>query len=151
MRQDLGSIAAELVAGGKGILAADESTATLTRRFDKLGVPSTEQSRRAYREMLFTTSGAAEFISGAILYDETIRQKSADGTPLAQVLSRPCPPGCRDGGLARAGRKPESWPASLLSPRPLQQRCRARRVHGSDGSGMMGAGSPARRRERRDD
>jgi AhpD family alkylhydroperoxidase len=59
----------------------------LIRRFDKLGVPSTEQSRRAYREMLFTTSGAAEFISGAILYDETIRQKSSGGTPLAQVLS----------------------------------------------------------------
>ena len=88
MSQDLESIAATLVADGKGILAADESVATLTRRFDKLGIPSTEQSRRAYREMLFTTSGAAEFISGAILYDETIRQKSSDGTPLAQVLSR---------------------------------------------------------------
>jgi fructose-bisphosphate aldolase class I len=87
MSQDLESIAARLVADGKGILAADESVATLTRRFDKLGIPSTEQSRRAYREMLFTTSGAAEFISGAILYDETIRQKSSDGTPLAQVLS----------------------------------------------------------------
>jgi fructose-bisphosphate aldolase class I len=88
MREGLEGIAAELVAGGKGILAADESIATLTRRFDKLGIPSTEQSRRAYRELLFTTSGAAEFISGAILYDETIRQKSADGTPLAEVLLR---------------------------------------------------------------
>jgi fructose-bisphosphate aldolase, class I len=88
MSQDLESIAATLVAEGKGILAADESVATLTRRFDTLGVQSTEQSRRAYREMLFTTPSAAEFISGAILYDETIRQKSSDGMPLAQALSR---------------------------------------------------------------
>jgi fructose-bisphosphate aldolase class I len=87
MNQDLESIAATLVADGKGILAADESVATLTRRFDSLGIESTEQSRRAYREMLFTTAGAAEFISGAILYDETIRQKGSEGTPLAQVLS----------------------------------------------------------------
>jgi fructose-bisphosphate aldolase class I len=88
MSQDLASVAAELVGDGKGILAADESVATLTRRFDKLGIPSTEQSRRAYREMLFTTPGAADFVSGAILYDETIRQKSSDGRPLAEVLSR---------------------------------------------------------------
>ena len=87
MSEDLESAAATLVADGKGILAADESVATATRRFDPLGIPSTEQSRRAYREMLFTTPGAAEFISGAILYDETIRQKSSVGTPLAQVLS----------------------------------------------------------------
>jgi fructose-bisphosphate aldolase, class I len=88
MSGDLESIAATLVADGKGILAADESVATLTRRFDPLGIQSTEQSRRAYREMLFTAGGAADFISGAILYDETIRQKSSDGTPFAQVLSR---------------------------------------------------------------
>jgi fructose-bisphosphate aldolase, class I len=88
MSEDLEGVAASLVADGKGILAADESVATLTRRFDALGINSTEQSRRAYRELLFTTPGAAEFISGAILYDETIRQKSSDGTPLAQVLSR---------------------------------------------------------------
>jgi fructose-bisphosphate aldolase class I len=86
MSQDLESIATTLVADGKGILAADESVATLTRRFDIFGIQSTEQSRRAYREMLFTTPGAAEFISGAILYDETIRQKSSSGTPLAEVL-----------------------------------------------------------------
>ena len=87
MSQDLESIAATLVADGKGILAADESVATATRRFDPFGIQSTEESRRAYREMLFTTPGAAEFISGAILYDETIRQKSSGGTPLALVLS----------------------------------------------------------------
>jgi fructose-bisphosphate aldolase class I len=86
MSEDLGSVAATLVADGKGILAADESVATATRRFDTVGIQSTEQSRRAYREMLFTTSGASEFISGAILYDETIGQKSSGGTPLAEVL-----------------------------------------------------------------
>jgi fructose-bisphosphate aldolase class I len=86
MNETLESVAATLVAEGKGILAADESLATLTRRFDPLRIQSTEQSRRAYREMLFTTTGAAEFISGAILYDETIRQKSSGGTPLAEVL-----------------------------------------------------------------
>ena len=86
MSEDLESVAATLVADGKGILAADESVATATRRFDTVGIRSTEQSRRAYREMLFTTPGAAEFISGVILYDETIRQKSSDGTPLAEVL-----------------------------------------------------------------
>ena len=59
----------------------------MTKRFDTLGIPSTEESRRTYREMLFTSPGAAEFISGAILYDETIRQKSSGGTPLAQVLA----------------------------------------------------------------
>lgn len=87
MTKDLQDIAAMLVADGKGILAADESVRTLTRRFNTLGIESTEQSRRAYREMLFTTPGAAEFISGAILYDETIRQKSSKGTPLAEILS----------------------------------------------------------------
>ena len=86
MSEDLESVAATLVADGRGILAADESVATLTRRFDAVGIQSTEQSRRAYREMLFTTTGAAEFISGAILYDETIRQKGSSGTPLAEVL-----------------------------------------------------------------
>jgi fructose-bisphosphate aldolase, class I len=87
MSEDLEGVAATLVADGKGILAADESVATATRRFDAVGIRSTEQSRRAYREMLFTTSGAAEFISGAILYDETIRQKGSGGKPLAEVLS----------------------------------------------------------------
>jgi fructose-bisphosphate aldolase class I len=86
MNETLESVAAMLVAEGKGILAADESVATATRRFDSVGIRSTEQSRRAYREMLFTTRGVAEFISGAILYDETIRQKSSDGKPLAEVL-----------------------------------------------------------------
>jgi fructose-bisphosphate aldolase class I len=85
--QDLESVASTLVADGKGILAADETIPTLTRRFDTLGIKSTEQSRRTYREMLFTSSGAAEFISGVIMYDETIRQKSSRGTPLSEALA----------------------------------------------------------------
>ena len=76
--RDLESVAQTLVAEGKGILAADETIPTLTRRFDTLGIRSTEQSRRTYREMLFTSPGAAEFISGVIMYDETIRQKSSE-------------------------------------------------------------------------
>ena len=84
---DLESVALTLVAKGKGILAADETVPTLTKRFNALGIQSTEQSRRTYREMLFTSPGAAEFISGVIMYDETIRQKSSDGTPLAEDLT----------------------------------------------------------------
>src|SRR5215472_12089610 len=83
---DLERVALMLVADGKGFLAADESVPTLTRRFDTLGIKSTEQSRRTYREMLFTSSGAAEFISGVIMYDETIRQRSSRGMPLAEAL-----------------------------------------------------------------
>ena len=84
---DLETLALALVASGKGILAADETPPTLTKRFDALGIRSTEQSRRTYREMLFTPAGVAEFVSGVIMQDETIRQNSADGTPLARVLS----------------------------------------------------------------
>lgn len=83
----LESVAQTLVTEGKGILAADESVRTLTTRFNALGIQSTEQNRRIYREMLFTSPGAAEFISGVIMYDETIRQKSSGGTPLAEVLT----------------------------------------------------------------
>jgi fructose-bisphosphate aldolase, class I len=85
--EELANIATTLMADGKGILAADETVGTLTKRFDALGIRSTEQSRRTYREMLFTATGAAEFISGVIMHDETIRQKSSGGTPLVQVLS----------------------------------------------------------------
>src|SRR5215204_377089 len=88
MAEQLQELAASLVARGKGILAADETVPTLTRRFDALHIPSTERTRRDYREMLFTFPGAAKFISGVILQDETIRQKSAAGVPLAEVLSR---------------------------------------------------------------
>jgi len=83
---DLGRIALALVANGKGILAADETVPTLTKRFDTLKIQSTAQSRCAYREMLFTSPGAAAFISGVIMHDETIRQKNSGGIPLAEVL-----------------------------------------------------------------
>ncbi len=87
MSQDLQQIASSLVAKGKGILAADETVPTLTRRLDARGIPSTEQTRRTYREMLFTTPGAAEFISGVIMQDETIHQNGTKGVPLVQVLA----------------------------------------------------------------
>src|SRR5438067_7438886 len=79
--------ASAIVAEGKGILAADESDGTIRKRFDSIGVESTEDIRRAYREMLFTTEGAQEYISGVILFDETIRQKSSDGTPFPELLA----------------------------------------------------------------
>lgn len=78
---DLERVAAAMVAKGKGILAADESNSTCAKRFDKVGIAKTEENRRAYRELLFTTPDAAQWISGVILYDETIRQKTRDGVP----------------------------------------------------------------------
>jgi len=84
--QQLESTARAIVAEGKGILAADESTGTIKKRFDSIGVESTEDTRRAYRELLFTTEGVEEFISGVILYDETIRQSASDGTPFPKLL-----------------------------------------------------------------
>jgi fructose-bisphosphate aldolase class I len=83
---DLHEIAKALVAEGKGILAADESSGTIKKRFDSISVESTEENRRAYRDLLFTAGGAEEFISGVILYDETIRQSSANGTPFPKLL-----------------------------------------------------------------
>src|SRR6266516_3615574 len=83
---DLHETAKALVAEGKGILAADESSGTIKKRFDSIGVESTEENRRAYRDLLFSTEGAEEFISGVILFDETIRQSSADGTPFPKLL-----------------------------------------------------------------
>jgi fructose-bisphosphate aldolase class I len=82
----LEKIARAMVAPHKGILAADESSPTIKKRFDSIKVESTEENRRAYRELLFTTPGANEFISGVILYDETLRQKAANGTPFAKLL-----------------------------------------------------------------
>jgi fructose-bisphosphate aldolase class I len=84
--QSLHETAKALVAEGKGILAADESDGTIKKRFDSIGVESTAENRRAYREMLFTTEGAEDFISGVILFDETLRQSASDGTPFAKVL-----------------------------------------------------------------
>src|SRR4051812_37509114 len=84
--QDLKKTAQALVAPGKGILAADESSGTIKKRFDSIGCESTEDRRRAYREMLFTTPGAEKHISGVILFDETIRQQASDGRPLPKIL-----------------------------------------------------------------
>src|SRR5215203_2541384 len=86
--QQLESTAKELVPEGKGILAADESFGTIEKRFNAVDIDSTEESRRQYREMLFTTEGIGEYLSGVILFDETIRQESSEGTPLPQVLER---------------------------------------------------------------
>ena len=85
---DLNAIANAIVAPGKGILAADESHSTIQKRFKSIDVESTEDSRRAYRQMLFTTPGVSDFISGVILFDETIRQKADDGAPLVQILTQ---------------------------------------------------------------
>jgi fructose-bisphosphate aldolase class I len=86
--QTLEETARALVAEGKGILAADESDSTIKKRFDAIGVESTEENRRAYRDLLFTTEGSEEYISGVILFDETIRQSSSDGTPFPKLLER---------------------------------------------------------------
>jgi len=86
MGHNLEETARALVAPGKGILAADESDGTIKKRFDSIGIESTEDNRRAYRDMLFTTEGAADHISGVILYDETIRQSALDGTPFPKLL-----------------------------------------------------------------
>jgi fructose-bisphosphate aldolase class I len=84
---DLHETAAAIVADNKGILAADESTGTITKRFDSIGVESTEENRRFYRQLLFTTSGMEDYIGGVILYDETIRQRTDDGTPFSVLLA----------------------------------------------------------------
>ena len=85
--QQLIDIANKLVAGDKGLLAIDESNPTCNKRFAKLGIPQTEEFRRAYRELIVTTPSLGECISGALLYDETIRQQKNDGTPFAKALA----------------------------------------------------------------
>jgi fructose-bisphosphate aldolase class I len=93
---DLEKTARALVAEGKGILAADESDGTIKKRFDSIGIESTEEHRRAYRDLLFTTEGVEEYISGVILFDETIRQSGHDGTPFPKLLeSRGVIPGIK--------------------------------------------------------
>src|SRR5215475_11129011 len=86
---ELNKVAEAMVAPGRGILAADESSGTIKKRFDAIGVESTADNRRDYREMLFrTTEGMSKYISGVILYDETIRQSAKDGTPLVKVIEK---------------------------------------------------------------
>jgi fructose-bisphosphate aldolase class I len=113
MNSDLMATARELVSPGKGLLAADETPSTLQKRFDALGIPSTPTSRRDYREMLLNAAGVAEFLSGVILQDETIRQQTADGTPLVSL--------CRGRGMLAGikvdlGAKPlAGWPAERVT------------------------------------
>jgi len=85
-QHDLDATAQAMVATGKGILAADESSGTIKKRFDSIHLESTAENRRAYRDLLFTTPGMEDFISGVILYDETLRQKAVDGTQFSKLL-----------------------------------------------------------------
>jgi len=85
--KQLAATAKAMVAPGKGILAADESSGTIKKRFDTIDVESTEENRRSYRDLLFTTEAVEQYISGVILFDETIRQSSADGTPFPKLLA----------------------------------------------------------------
>jgi fructose-bisphosphate aldolase, class I len=108
---ELHETAQALVADGKGILAADESGGTIKKRFDSIGLESTEENRRAYRDMLFTTPGAEEYVSGVILFDETIRQSGHDGTPFPELLaSKGVIPGIKvdEGALPLAGAEGET-------------------------------------------
>ena len=108
MTEKLSDIANAIVAPGKGLLAADESTGTIKKRFDAIGVTSTEETRRDYREMLFRDTKAMEnHVSGVILYDETIRQKAADGTPLVDVIKAD---GAVPGIKVDSGAKPLAGP-----------------------------------------
>src|SRR6187551_1614578 len=85
---ELNKVAQAMVASGKGILAADESSGTIKKRFDTIGVASTEETRRDYRELLFRSAEGMKHISGVILYDETIWQKAKDGTPLVDIIKK---------------------------------------------------------------
>jgi fructose-bisphosphate aldolase class I len=101
--KDLIATAQAMVASGKGILAADESTGTIEKRFNSIKVENVEENRRAYRDMLFTTKDLGKYISGVILFDETIRQKSADGTSFVELLQKQ---GVLPGIKVDAGAKP---------------------------------------------
>lgn len=110
MTEKLEDIAIAMVAPGKGILAADESSGTIKKRFDTINLASTETSRRDYREMLFRSTDAMKnYVSGVILYDETIRQKAADGTPFVEIMKAA---GSIPGIKVDAGAKPLSGPTS---------------------------------------
>ena len=112
MTETLADIAQAMVAPGKGILAADESSGTIKKRFDKIATASTEDSRRDYREMLFrSTDAMRSYVSGVILYDETIRQKAKDGTPLVEIINAA---GSISGIKVDTGAKPLAGPTSRI-------------------------------------
>src|ERR1035437_5804370 len=85
---ELAATAAAIVAPGKGILAIDESSGTIKKRFDSIGVESTVENRRAYRDLLITGGGLSQYVSGMILYDETIKQATQHGTPFPEALKK---------------------------------------------------------------
>jgi fructose-bisphosphate aldolase class I len=112
MTEKLEDIARAMVAPGKGILAADESSGTIKKRFDKINLASTEDSRRDYREMLFRSTDAMKtYVSGVILYDETLRQKAKDGTPLVEIMRGA---GSIPGIKVDTGAKPLAGPTSKI-------------------------------------
>ncbi len=112
MTEKLEDIAQAMVAPGKGILAADESSGTIKKRFDSIGVTSTEDTRRDYREMLFRATDAMKnHVSGVILYDETIRQKAKDGTPLVDIMKAA---GSIPGIKVDTGAKPLAGPTATI-------------------------------------
>lgn len=112
MTQKLQDIARAMIAPGKGLLAADESSGTIKKRFDTIGLAATEDSRRDYREMLFRSTDAMKnHISGVILYDETIRQKAKDGTPLVDIMKAA---GSVPGIKVDMGAKPLAGPTSKI-------------------------------------
>src|SRR4029450_6107176 len=114
-RSELEANARAMVAPGRGILAADESTGTIKKRFDAIKVENTEGNRRAYREMLFTASGIAEHISGVIMSAEPLRQKTREGVPFAEVLAKQ---GIVPGIKADAGAKPPAgFPGGRVTER----------------------------------
>src|ERR1700679_218453 len=109
---DLNKVALAMVTPGRGLLAADESSGTIKRRFDDINVKSTEESRRNYREMLFRSKEAmTQYISGVILYDETIWQNAADGTPLIRIIEQSgAIPGIKvDEGTQAMPNCPKEW------------------------------------------
>ena len=121
--ESLEEIATYIVADGKGILAADESNPTCGKRFDSIGVESTEENRRDYREMLFRAEGVKNNVGGVILFDETIRQKAEDGTPLVDLItSQGALPGIKvDKGLKPLDDSPEETITQGLDG--LSERC----------------------------
>jgi fructose-bisphosphate aldolase class I len=132
---DLERVATAMVAKDKGLLAADESNTTIAKRLAKIGSESTEEQRRSYRELLFTTPGIAQWISGVILYDETIRQKTRDGVAFPDYLTRlGIIPGIKvdTGAKALAGFAGETITEGLDGLRELQARRALCQVAGGD-------------------
>ena len=130
--QKLIDTARTLVAGDKGLLAMDESNPTCNKRFAKLGIPQTVEARRAYRELIVTTPGLGECISGVILYDETIRQQKKDGTPFIKVIT--------DAGII-PGIKVDCWRQGSCRPSRRENNRRSGRFARAPG-GILANGSP---------